>query len=213
MHVQVPVVMSNTVKCRGRLASILYPGFAGHDCLNGSTDLYAWHWFFWCFQHPLCPFQHSQGNTYFISFFMRILSSRKIVCEGIPFHSSFPLSNSSYFLPVGMWCYSFDVLLQCLLSELSIFNCGWRAEPSCLSDADRHVGVLLQKHFKPFGFLQASVQKRWWQAEEKYFWGSTVNIPLFLGSSLSLLGTCQGCVIACPNTTALSTCHSSKSQK
>lgn len=107
----------------------------------------------------------------------------------------------------------FDVLLQSLLSELSIFNCGWRAGSSCLSDADRHVGVLLQKHCKPFGFLQASVQKQWWQVEEKCFWGSTVNIPLFLGSPISVLSACQGCVVACPNMTALSTCHSSKSQK
>lgn len=212
MHVQVPVVMEQWNVGAGLQASYILALLVTIVWMAAQIYMLGIG-FFWCFQHPLWPFQHSQGNTYFISFFMRVLSSRKIVCEGIPFHSSFPLSNSSYFLPVGMWCYSFDVLLQCLLSELSIFNCGWRAEPSCLSDADRHVGVLLQKHFKPFGFLQASVQKRWWQAEEKYFWGSTVNIPLFLGSSLSLLGTCQGCVIACPNTTALSTCHSSKSQK
>lgn len=65
-------------------------------------------------------------------------------------------------------------------------SCGQRAGLSCRSDADRHTGVFVQKHYKPFGFLQASIQQGWWQAQEKCFCDRKVSMTWFPGSSLCL---------------------------
>lgn len=109
-----------------------------------------------------------------------------------------------------MWCYSLMFCFKAYwVSWVFLTVAGEQDCPTV--HADRHVGVLLQKQtlWLPSGKHSEVVMTGW----GKMFLGQHSKHSTLPRQPHSVLGACQGCVIACPNMTALSTCHSSKSQK
>lgn len=116
---------------------------------------------------------------------MKPPSSWKNFWEGIPFYCFFPLPNSSYFLPKGMGHYSINVLLQNLLSGLSIFfftRAGQQVHPAPLMLTGKLV-CSYRSTANPLVSFRQVFGRDDDKPRKKCFWDGKVNIPLFSGSS------------------------------
>lgn len=133
-----------------------------------------------CF--PIFTKQRLLSRLYEENFFQEEFFHRAVTST-----SFLPFPNSSYWL-LHHISYNSPTLYFAskLIEQVETQPHVWRVGQPCPSDAGRQTGLFLQKQYKPFAFLQAIIQEKWWQAQEKCFCVRKVNITCFPGSSLCL---------------------------